>query len=572
MAKKILCIEVGLRYTRISEMMGYKAVPAVYNCITFPTPQGTFEDGYIRDKGTLGSVIRQQLVEHKMKTTDVVFTVNSTKIANREVFIPYVKENKIKSIVELQASDYFPFDITDYNVSYYILGKGEKKDKERKIKLLLLAAPNNLIQSYYNLATAAGLQVEAVDYIGNSFYQVAKRQLNQGVNISIHINDNTTLVNIIENENLLLQRIIPYGANELIEKVIENSAFHADTDEAAITLLQKEKLINYQFELQKEEDITYMSASEGYDAVRRELKAKEDVTDSLRFLVNNIIRVLDYFTAKNPEKKIGFAYVSGIGSKFQGLIQLFKNELGFDTKKIENIYVANFSNKITINQAEQADYIACVGAGIAPVNFGVKQKAALGIRKTDIKSWKNACVFVSVVSIVFVGTMLFVKVQADTRQNILNNNIENLQGVKSLYDTYKETESKYKNLNKMHEMTQSKVDKLDIILADLEKRLPTKMSVTSLTINQDSLEIDVEGSSPITISKLLINLRDLPYLSDFTIDSYESSSSEGSSGVPTVTFKVKGVFTGTEVGAELNETDEEVADDSGASEESEQEE
>lgn len=572
MAKKILCIEVGLRYTRISEMMGYKAVPAVYNCITFPTPQGTFEDGYIRDKGTLGSVIRQQLVEHKMKTTDVVFTVNSTKIANREVFIPYVKENKIKSIVELQASDYFPFDITDYNVSYYILGKGEKKDKERKIKLLLLAAPNNLIQSYYNLATAAGLQVEAVDYIGNSFYQVAKRQLNQGVNISIHINDNTTLVNIIENENLLLQRIIPYGANELIEKVIENSAFHADTDEAAITLLQKEKLINYQFELQKEEDITYMSASEGYDAVRRELKAKEDVTDSLRFLVNNIIRVLDYFTAKNPEKKIGFAYVSGIGSKFQGLIQLFKNELGFDTKKIENIYVANFSNKITINQAEQADYIACVGAGIAPVNFGVKQKAALGIRKTDIKSWKNACVFVSVVSIVFVGTMLFVKLQADTRQNILNNNIENLQGVKSLYDTYKETESKYKNLNKMHEMTQSKVDKLDIILADLEKRLPTKMSVTSLTINQDSLEIDVEGSSPITISKLLINLRDLPYLSDFTIDSYESSSSEGSSGVPTVTFKVKGVFTGTEVGAELNETDEEAADDSGASEESEQEE
>lgn len=572
MAKKILCIEVGLRYTRISEMMGYKAVPAVYNCITFPTPQGTFEDGYIRDKGTLGSVIRQQLVEYKMKATDVVFTVNSTKIANREVFIPYVKENKIKSIVELQASDYFPFDITDYNVSYYILGKGEKKDKERKIKLLLLAAPNNLIQSYYNLATAAGLQVEAVDYIGNSFYQVAKRQLNQGVNISIHINDNTTLVNIIENENLLLQRIIPYGANELIDKVIENSAFHADTDEAAITLLQKEKLINYQFELQKEEDITYMSASEGYDAVRRELKAKEDVTDSLRFLVNNIIRVLDYFTAKNPEKKIGFAYVSGIGSKFQGLIQLFKNELGFDTKKIENIYVANFSNKITINQAEQADYIACVGAGIAPVNFGVKQKAALGIRKTDIKSWKNACVFVSVVSIVFVGTMLFVKVQADTRQNILNNNIENLQGVKSLYDTYKETESKYKNLNKMHEMTQSKVDKLDIILADLEKRLPTKMSVTSLTINQDSLEIDVEGSSPITISKLLINLRDLPYLSDFTIDSYESSSSEGSSGVPTVTFKVKGVFTGTEVGAELNETDEEAADDSGASEESEQEE
>lgn len=566
MAKRILCIEVGLRYTRISEMMGYKAVPAVYNCITFPTPQGTFEDGYIRDKGTLGSVIRQQLVENRIKTTEVVFTVNSTKIANREVLIPYVAENRIKSIVELQASDYFPVDISDYNISYYILGKGDKKDKERKIKLLLLAAPNNLIQSYYNLASAAGLQIEAIDYIGNSFYQIAKRQLNQGVNISVHINENTSLVNIIENENLLLQRIIPYGANELIEKVVNSSVFQADSDEAAISLLQKEKLINFQFEPQKDDGITYRSASEEYDRVKKELKAKEEVTESLHFLINNIIRVLDYFTAKNPEKKIGFAYVSGLGSKFQGLAQLFKNELGFDTKKIENIYVANFSNKINISQAQQADYIACIGAGIAPVNFGVKQRSALGIKKTDVKSWKSACVFMCVICFVFIGTMAFLKVQAETQKNRMKKDIKDLEQVKIIYDTYKETEGKYKNVNKMHEMTLSKVDKLDIILRDFEQRLPKKMSVTSLTIDQDTLELDGETTTPLVIAKLLINLEDIPYLTDFNVDSFKSTSSEGSSGISTVSFKITGRFNGTEVGAELDKGDKENSSDSDASE------
>lgn len=553
MAKKVLCIEVGLRYTRICEMMGYKATPVVYNCITFPTPQGTFEDGYIRDKGTLGSAIRQQLVKHKIKTTEAIFTVNSTKIANREVSIPYVKENKIKSIVELQAKDHFPIDISEYNISYYILSKGEKvKDKERKIKLLLLAAPNNLIQSYHNLASAAGLQIEAIDYIGNSFYQVAKRQLNQGVNISVHINDNTSLVNIIENENLLLQRIIPYGASDIIDKVRMNEVFHADSDEAAIRLLQKDKLINFQFEPQKEEDITYMSASEGYDQVKRELRAKEDVTDSLRFLINNIIRVLDYFTAKNADKKIGYVYVSGIGSKFQGIIQLLKNELGFETKRIDNVYVASFSNKIAINKAEQADYIACIGAGIAPVNFGVKQRGVLTGKKTDIKSWKNACAFVTVLSVVFVGTMFFVKMQAVSKQNSLKGDIKNLQGVEAIYNDFNETKSKYDNLNRMDEMTHSKVDSLDTILKDLEKRLPKKLSVTSLDINQDSITVDVEGSGPLAISKLLINLRDIPYLTNLTVDSYTSSSSEGSSGIPTVTFKVTADFSGTDVDADLN--------------------
>lgn len=553
MAKKVLCIEVGLRYTRICEMMGYKATPVVYNCITFPTPQGTFEDGYIRDKGTLGSAIKQQLVENKIKTTEAIFTVNSTKVANREVSIPYVKENKIKSIVELQAKDHFPIDISEYNISYYILSKGEKvKDKERKIKLLLLAAPNNLIQSYHNLASAAGLQIEAIDYIGNSFYQVAKRQLNQGVNISVHINDNTSLVNIIENENLLLQRIIPYGASDIIDKVRMNEVFQADSDEAAIRLLQKDKLINFQFEPQKEEDITYMSASEGYDQVKRELRAKEDVTDSLRFLINNIIRVLDYFTAKNADKKIGYVYVSGIGSKFQGIIQLLKNELGFETKRIDNVYVASFSNKIAINKAEQADYIACIGAGIAPVNFGVKQRGVLTGKKTDIKSWKNACAFVTVLSVVFVGTMFFVKMQAVSKQNSLKGDIKNLQGVEAIYNDFNETKSKYDNLNRMDEMTHSKVDSLDTILKDLEKRLPKKLSVTSLDINQDSITVDVEGSGPLAISKLLINLRDIPYLTNLTVDSYTSSSSEGSSGIPTVTFKVTADFSGTDVDADLN--------------------
>lgn len=561
MAKKILSIEVGSRYTRICEMMGYKTTPVVYNCITFPTPQGTFEDGYIRDKGTLGTAIRQKLAENKIKTSDAVFTVNSTKIANREVFIPYVKEKKIKSIVELQANDYFPIDISEYNISYYILGKGEKqKGEERKIKLLLLAAPNNLVQSYYNLASAAGLNVEAIDYIGNSYYQIVKRQLNQGVNISIHVNENTSLINIIENETLLLQRIIPYGANEVVDKVISNQAFQADTEEGAIQLLEKEKLINYQFELAKEDEISYMSASEGMDQARREIRAKEEITDSLKFLVNNIIRVLDYFSAKNSTKKIGYVYVSGIGSKFRGINQLLKNELGYDIKTIDNIYVANFTSKVKIDKKEQADYIACIGAGIAPVNFGVKQKGRFAPKKTDIKQTKSIFAGVSVLCIVFIGTMGFVKFQAVTEQNRLQARIDELSAVEEIYNTYNETKSKYDNLNNMHEKTLSKVDQLDIILKDIEKRLPSKLTINSFEVDQDSIIFNIEGNGALTISKLLMNFRDIPYLTNFTIDSYESSSSEGESGIPTIKFKMKADFNGTAIDAELN-NDKNEADD-----------
>lgn len=551
MAKRVLSIEVGLRFTKICELTGYKVTPVVHNCITFATPQGAFEDGYIRDKGTLGSMIKQQLIEHKIKTTDAIFTINSTKIANREVHIPYVKESKIKSIVELQASDYFPMDISEYNISYYLLNKDDKaKGESRKIKLLLLAAPNNLVQSYYNLAAAAALTVDAIDYIGNSFYQLAKRQLNQGVNISIHINENTSLINIIENENLLLQRIIPYGVNEMIERVQKHPVFHVTSAEEAIALLSKEKLINYQFELAKTDDISFMSASESYDRALKETRAKEDVTESLKFLINNIIRVLDYFTAKNTDKKIGYVYVSGIGSKFQGLIQLFKNELGLDARRIENLYVANFSNKINIEKSEQVDYIACIGAGVSPVGFVVKQKENMGIKKTDVKSWKSAFAFVTVACVVFIGTMFFVRVRTATKQNRLENEINKLKNVEVIYETNTQTLSKFNNLNQMNTETESKADKMDIILADLEARLPSSMTVIDLRIDSESLEMDIETDTEVSIAKMLINLSDLSYLSNLVVDSYSSTASEGSAGVPTYSFQIAARFSKSEIGTE----------------------
>lgn len=556
-SKKVLCIEVGLRFTRISEVMGYKATPTVYNCITFPTPEGAFEDGYIRDKASLGAAIRQQLSEHKIKTTDAIFTVNSTKIANREISIPYVKENKIQSIIELQASEYFPIDISEYNISYYILNKGEKaKGPDRKLKLLLLAAPNNLLQSYYNLAVAAGVHLEAIDYIGNSFYQIAKRQLNQGVNISIHINENTSLINIIENENLLLQRIIPYGANEVIERVRSNDVFKTISDEDAITLLTKEKLINYQFEPQKEDEIIYMSASEGYDQAKREIRAKEDITESLRFLVNNIIRVLDYFTAKNSSKKIGYIYISGLGAKFQGLVQLFKNELGFDARKIDNIYVASFTNKVTISKNEQPDYIACIGAGILPVGFDVKQKGGLSTKKTDIKNWKKLFVGSCVVGVAFIATAFGIRTTEDLKQKSLKKDIEKLRGIEAIYQESVAKSTEYTSINSVYESTVSRVDSTDIILKDIEDRIPVPMTVKKLEITQEGMVLDIETESFISIAKMLISFEEIPYLSDLYIDSIQNSISQERNGVQTSIFKVEANFNAHVIGEEIDQGNE----------------
>ena len=55
-------------------------------------------------------------------TRRVIFTISSTRVASREVQIPNVKANKIEALVKTNANDYFPVDLTQYEIGHYLAG------------------------------------------------------------------------------------------------------------------------------------------------------------------------------------------------------------------------------------------------------------------------------------------------------------------------------------------------------------------------------------------------------------------------------------------------------------------
>src|SRR5574344_2229656 len=119
-SKKILSIEIGLHTTRVCELEYGKKNPHVYNCISFDTPENVIEDGFILDKDIMANTLKAELSAAKMTNKDVIFIISSTKIANREVVIPLVPDNKIQAVIDSSASEYFPLDISEYTISYSI--------------------------------------------------------------------------------------------------------------------------------------------------------------------------------------------------------------------------------------------------------------------------------------------------------------------------------------------------------------------------------------------------------------------------------------------------------------------
>lgn len=559
MSKKVLSIEVGLFTTRICEMEAGKKNPHVYNCISFDTPENIVEDGFILDKETLVAEMKNHLAKEKITTKDVIFTVSSTKIANREVVIPLVPENKIRAVIDANATEYFPLDISEYTISYSILDKINTKD-EKKLKLLLLAAPNNLIKNIYNFADMMGFHINNIDYMGNSSYQIVKKQVGAGVNVSIQINEQTTLVNVLENEKLVLQRTIPYGAMNIINAVLDNPVFAKKTPREAVMLLMQENLINAYLDMGDEMGNGVSRMSENYDRIMQEVRGREDITSAIQYIMNNVIRVMDYFMSRNSDKKVNGIFLIGMGSKFKGIEVLFKNEMGYDVRKIESLFGVTFSKGLNVPVYNQAEFLSCIGATIAPVSFVPAEMNKGTDNKNDVKIMFG--VMLGAAAVAFLMTAIpFVNMQlAKSEQSKLNAKIKELEPIRDVYAQRDAAYNEYQHVLYMYDQTSNRNYQLNLLISELEHRLPASMTVTSLTSDGSYLTMNITTDSKISIAEMIMQLKQISSLTDVNVASLIEEEDENS-GNQLVTFAVTCVYKPFAAFEDETETDLQIRED-----------
>ncbi|WP_167954732.1 pilus assembly protein PilM [Anaerosporobacter faecicola] len=503
--KKVLSIEIGITFTRVCEMDYHSKSPKVYRSITFATPENTVEDGFIRNKEQFVQCLREELEKENIHEKHVVFTVSSTKITSREVTIPYVKENRIQSVVQANITEYFPMNLEDYMVTYQILEK-KNTQPERNIRLLVMAAPNNLIKNYYNVAELLGLTIVALDYIGNSTFQIVKKQTAAGVQMVLHMNEQSSIIYILEDSILLLQRTIPYGIENLLELIVENTCFSATTIAEALHLLQKEHVLNGK--LNQEIDLsetaaTYVGSEELYRKQMQELHAKEEATNALGYLINNVIRVQEYCLAKFKEKRIHTIYITGIGSGVRGMHKLISNETGIDVKRIDRLIGVNF---LEGKMVEEGMYLSSIGAAMSPLDFVPKDVQA----EKDRKSLQNSIAFVvliGLISIIFVGSSFINYLHSKTTLEELQEQIIKLSEIEKLNAKYMTAMQQTQALEELYQKLPTKNKNLVSVIEQLEMCLPKHVVITALTSSDEGLGLGVTASKKEEIAKLLIDLQ-----------------------------------------------------------------
>lgn len=533
-SNKVLTVDItNESITIIEATPSDKKQTVVHNALIFETPEDSYEDGTIKDGEKIAMAIKEQLDANGITNKNVIFVLTSTRVVYREVLIPEVKESKVKGIVSANAAEYFPVNIEDYVVSHSVLEHVVGDDKTKQLKLMVVAAPITMVKSYYELGSMVGLNVQSIDYVGNAMLQLIKTQTSSSMTtMVIQLGSESTILNIVKGDTLLLQRTIPYGTNAAVNEVMDEQGVDATT---AMTLLQNERLISVDFD-------------------------DNAATGAFRYLINNIGRVLDYYGTRNPDKPIDDVFLVGDGALIRGIDGLFKIQLNIQTKVMDSLYNVKFDNKIDLKIYNPVYLIAAIGAAFNPMGFQPFEVRSKRNSNSDYVKYSMIASGVMVaVAVIASGATIVMKNNRTSERDSLNAQIAAIQDIEQIIAQRDSAKAKYEDIQAMYDQTRTLNENFNMFVDALEKGLPKEIFVQSFSSDDAGVTIAGTSQSYDAIAKYIIELKKIECVDDvFVSDIAEEVNEE--TGKTVYNFNFTCVFVSMVDAPEEAESSEEVLD------------
>lgn len=500
LASKVLSIEVGQATTRVVEMDFKTKNPKIYNMFTVETPEDVIQDGVVAHSEEFIVSIKGELRRRMIKTTRVIFSVSSNRIANREARIPVCKERNIMPLIMANASDYFPVDMNQYHLVYTILGTVDGNEG-KQYRLSLLAVPNDVTTSYVDLSRSLGLEIKAIDYVGNAVYQAVREDIGDATAAFLKIEEHSTLITIMSGGEIVLQRLIAHGLNQAIQNLMESDMFRDEelTYEAAARKFTENKIVRPHLNLD--------AGVSAEDANEEDLMVRVMITESLRYLVGNTGRVLEYFISRNEDKPINNVYLLGLGSDFQGLPELLTNELGFNVQAYRGLDKYSVVNadpsapKIGMSQV-----VAPIGTAIQPLQL---LSSDLLKGEKEINLLIPGAVMVAGIGIgivMFIFGQIMVKAE-EHKTNKLQKTLDSYDYVAEVIEKYDNSQLTYAQLQEVFGKSNTYNNELTAFLEEIEKKMPDNLRIETMTATTEGVTLVIDVASKPEAAKLINQFR-----------------------------------------------------------------
>lgn len=537
-AKKIISMEIGSSLIRVLEIEQKAKNPKVFKSFIIETPQNTVADGEIVDLEGLADYVKGELKSNGVTSKQIQFTITSTKIANREVSIPFVKENRIRALVETNANDYFPVDLAEYELAYVTLGNDAKvkENASPRIRLMVLAAPKTLLNGYRDLAKACGLTVVGLDYSGNSLFQVTKNEALNDTIMILKIDGGYSMITILSKGSIVLQRTVAYGLAGMAS-TFGNSHF--------LNVLRDLTRTNY-FQVQIRQNSTALDDDEdlGNFSIGGGNKANSDLMNEADILINAISRVINFYNSRNSSEPISHILLTGLGTSVKGLNHYIEQSLSIPVQHLQEVDGHNLEKEF--DSDDVGTYIACYGAVISPIKFAAlgagddkKGKKGKGEKKGTDFGIKQAAILFAACLLIAAAMCAYALIPffaAKSENKKLRIRVENSANIVPVYQEYVQTKNANYYMDAALDFTNLPTEQLADLIEEMEEKFPSNMFVSNMTADKGGISMGVTVEGKMDAADMLVQMRTFETLTNVTVATIADTNTEEEYGV--VTFSV----------------------------------
>ena len=301
-------LDIGSSAIKAAEIIETKTGNALNNFGMLNIAPGIIEEGTIKDHDAAAAAIRELFSANNLSNKNVAISIGGYSVIVKKISVQTMTEDELQETIHFEAEQYIPFDISDVNLDFQILGENEQNPNQMNV--LLVAAKKEMVSDYIHLVELAGLHTVVLDidaFALQNIFEFNYATEEESVAL-IDIGASKTSLNILKGYSSLFMRDVSLGCGQINQQIV--SLADCSIEEAE--------------EIKHSEQPEIISAGDLANIVS---SVVSDWTDEIR-------RAIDFFYSTYPDDHISKIILSGGGANILEFRQLLSDEISAEVEII----------------------------------------------------------------------------------------------------------------------------------------------------------------------------------------------------------------------------------------------
>ncbi len=336
--KPIFGLDVG--YSSLKVMQTYQQnnnqFVSGYGVAAFDSK--AIKDGIIVDPEAIAKVALELFEKNlvgDITTRRVAVAVPAARTFTRTVTLPVLDTKDLTEAIRLETEQYVPVPIENLYVDHSIITKSEKK-----LEILVMAIPQNIVDSYVELTKLMGLEIVAIEStISSASRLFVQAEPSDVPAVLIDFGSLSSDITIYD-KSLLVTGTVPGGGDSFITAItaklgITRAEAHVVKSKYGLGLSKKQKEIT---------------------------ECLEPILDQMLKEIRRMIRY--YEERSDTQRKIGQVVTMGGGANVPGLSEHMTNLLRLPVRMCDPWQHLNFRGLHAPNSSEKSMYVTVAGLSL----------------------------------------------------------------------------------------------------------------------------------------------------------------------------------------------------------------